>query len=85
MLDQLFQDPGSLGMAQAAITTIMALGVILLARRQNIHLERETLVALLRGFVQVIVVGSVLQLAGQGASPVLSGYRYWELVSAPVS
>jgi putative ABC transport system permease protein len=62
MLDQLFQDPRGLGMAQAAITTILALGVMLLARRQNIHLERETIIALLRGFVQVVAVGSILLL-----------------------
>jgi putative ABC transport system permease protein len=62
MLDQLFQDPRGLGMAQAAITTVLALGVMLLARRQNIHLERETIIALLRGFVQVVAVGSILLL-----------------------
>jgi putative ABC transport system permease protein len=49
-------------MAQAAITTALSLGVILLARRQNIRLERDTIVALLRGFVQVVAVGSVLLL-----------------------
>ena len=42
MLDQLFHDPRSLGMVQAAIATLLALGVVL-ARRQKIHLERETL------------------------------------------
>jgi putative ABC transport system permease protein len=62
MLDQLFQDSRALGMVQAAITTALALGVMLLARRQNIHLEKETIVALLRGFVQVVAVGSVLLL-----------------------
>ena len=62
MLDQLFHDPRVLGMVQAAITSVLALGVILLARRQNIHMERETLIALIRGFVQVVIVGSVLLL-----------------------
>ncbi len=66
MLDQLFHDPRSLGMAQAAIATLLALGVMLIASRKNIHLERETLVALVRGFVQIVVVGSVLLLLLQG-------------------
>jgi putative ABC transport system permease protein len=62
MLDRLFDDARGLAVAQAAITTALALGVILLARRQSIHLGRETLIALIRGFVQVIIVGSVLLL-----------------------
>jgi len=66
MLDQLFLDPRALGLVQAAIATLLALGVVLLARRQRIHLERETLVALVRGFVQIVVVGSVLLLLLQG-------------------
>ena len=60
MLDQLFQDPRSLAMAQAAVAIVLAMGVILLARRWDIHLERETIVALIRGLVQVVAVGSVL-------------------------
>lgn len=66
MLDHLFLDPRTLGLVQAAIATLLALGVVLLARRQRIHLERETLVALVRGFVQIVVVGSVLLLLLQG-------------------
>lgn len=66
MLDQLFPDPRVLGMAQAAITMILALGVMLFARRRDIHLERETIVALVRGIVQVVAVGSVLLLLLQG-------------------
>ena len=62
MLDQFFQNPRSLGAAQAAITIGLALAVMLLARRQNIHLERETIIALVRGMVQVVAVGSVLLL-----------------------
>jgi len=66
LLDHLFLDPRTLGLVQAAIATLLALGVVLLARRQRIHLERETLVALVRGFVQIVVVGSVLLLLLQG-------------------
>jgi putative ABC transport system permease protein len=39
---------------------------MLLARQQDIHLERETIVALVRGLVQVVAVGSVLVLLLQG-------------------
>jgi len=66
LLDHLFLDPRALGLVQAAIATLLALGVVLLARCQRIHLERETLVALVRGFVQIVVVGSVLLLLLQG-------------------
>ena len=66
MLDQLFQDPRSLAMAQAAVSIVLATGVILLARRWDIHLERETIVALIRGLVQVVAVGSVLLVLLQG-------------------
>jgi putative ABC transport system permease protein len=66
MLSQYIQDPRLLGLAQAAIASVLSLGVILLARRWNIHLERETLVALIRGLVQVVAVGSVLLLLLQG-------------------
>jgi putative ABC transport system permease protein len=38
---------------------------MLLARYQEIHLERETLVALVRGLVQVVAVGSVVLLVLQ--------------------
>ena len=62
MLDQFFHDPRILGLAQAAVTIALALGVVLLARRQKIHLERETGIALIRGLVQVVAVGSVLLL-----------------------
>ncbi len=62
MLGQFFHDPRSLGVAQAAITIVFAVGVRLLARRGNIHLERETTVALIPGFVQVLVTGWALLL-----------------------
>ncbi|HSJ57810.1 MAG TPA: ABC transporter permease [Anaerolineae bacterium] len=66
MLDQYFEEGLSLGLAQAAITLVAALAVALLARRWEIHLERETLVALVRGLVQVVAVGSILLLVFQG-------------------
>ncbi|HEY0784009.1 MAG TPA: ABC transporter permease, partial [Thermoanaerobaculia bacterium] len=51
-----------IGLLQAAIVTAVALAVMLVARRQSIHLERETVVALARGAVQIVAVGLVLGL-----------------------
>ncbi len=66
MLNQFFREPITLGLAQAAAVTLLSLGVMFLARRQNIHLEREILVALVRGFAQVVAVGAVLVFVLQG-------------------
>jgi putative ABC transport system permease protein len=57
--------PGSLnhillGLAQAGLAAAMSLVVMLLARRRQIHVEGETVIALVRGLAQVIAVGSVL-------------------------
>ena len=62
MLRSLFHSQITLGLAQAAIASALALVVILLARRRNIHLESDTAVALVRGIVQIVVLGSVLVL-----------------------
>lgn len=62
MLEQWLPNPRLLGLVQAAITIVLSLLVVLLARRRAIHLERETLVALIRGLIQVVAVGSVLLL-----------------------
>lgn len=62
MLKDLFHTQLSLGLAQAAISSLLALCVVFLARRRNIHLESDTAVALLRGIVQIVIVGSVLAL-----------------------
>lgn len=66
MLNQLFSEGIELGLAQAAVATLLALGVMLLARRREIHLERETVVALVRGLIQIVIVGSVIALLLQG-------------------
>ncbi len=62
MLRMIFHTQVSLGLAQAAIASALAIAVVLLARRRNIHLESETAVALLRGILQIVIVGSVLTL-----------------------
>lgn len=62
MLNRLFTDQLHLGLAQALAAALLALLVVLLARRGRIHLESEVVVALARGLVQIVAVGSVLVL-----------------------
>ncbi len=66
MLQGIFTNQLALGCAQAAATTLLALVVTLIARGREIHLERETIVALIRGIIQIIAVGSVLVLLLRG-------------------
>ncbi|UCC74723.1 MAG: ABC transporter permease [Gemmatimonadota bacterium] len=68
MLSGFFSDTLQLGIAQAVIGALLALAVVYVARRSQIHLERETIVALIRGFVQIVAVGSILVLIFQGPS-----------------
>jgi putative ABC transport system permease protein len=62
MLKSLFHSQIALGLAQAAIAAVLALMVILLARRRNIHLESDASIALARGIVQIVIMGSLLVL-----------------------
>ena len=62
MLKLLFTNQLYLGLAQTAVAAMAALLVVLLARRRGIHLEAETLVAMVRGLAQIVAVGSVLLL-----------------------
>jgi putative ABC transport system permease protein len=62
VLKTLFHDPLQLGLAQAAAAALVALFVVLLARRRGIHLEKELAVAMVRGLVQIVAVGSILLL-----------------------
>jgi UDP-glucose/iron transport system permease protein len=55
-----FDSQLQLGFAQAMVAALAALAVVLLARRRRVHLESETLIAMLRGLVQIIAVGSIL-------------------------
>jgi putative ABC transport system permease protein len=66
VLDHIFDNLLVLGLAQTAVTSVLALLVVLLSRFQSVHLERETLLALIRGFLQVVAIGSVLRLLLQG-------------------
>jgi len=60
MLNRFFTTPLQLGLAQALAAATVAYAVVLLARRRKIHMESEAAIAMLRGLVQIIAVGSVL-------------------------
>jgi putative ABC transport system permease protein len=66
VLKSFFHTQLAFGLAQAAIASALALGVVLLARRRNIHLERDAAIALVRGIVQIVIVGSILILLLKG-------------------
>src|SRR5437879_7269313 len=60
MLNMIFKDSLRLGLAQAVVAAMAAIMVALLARSRNIHLESDLALALLRGAVQIVAVGSIL-------------------------
>src|SRR5581483_3076461 len=66
MLKHFFSGELGLGLAQAAIAAALAMAVVLAARSRKIHLESEALIALARGLVQIIAVGSILILLLRG-------------------
>ena len=68
MLKSLFSGQLQLGLAQAAVAALAALGVVLLAQRRGIHLVNELVIAMIRGLVQIIAVGSILLLLLRGPS-----------------
>jgi putative ABC transport system permease protein len=51
---------------QVGIAIAFTLLVVWLARRQRVHLEKETVIALARGLIQVVLVGAVLVLLFKG-------------------
>jgi putative ABC transport system permease protein len=61
-----FKSQLQLVLAQTAVAALAALLVALLARKRGIHLETETAVALLRGAVQIVAVGSILVILLRG-------------------
>jgi putative ABC transport system permease protein len=66
MLNRFFTDQLQLGLAQSAAAALVAFAVVLLARWRKVHLEGEAAVALLRGLVQIVAVGSVLVVLLRG-------------------
>jgi putative ABC transport system permease protein len=57
----------AVGMAQAAAAIALCLGVVVLCRRFAVHVERETVLSLARGLVQMVAVGVVLALLLHGS------------------
>jgi putative ABC transport system permease protein len=66
MLKAIFPGQLQLGLAQAVAAAVVAFGVVLLARQRQIHLESEAAIAMGRGLVQIVAVGSVLVLLLRG-------------------
>ena len=66
MLRTLISGQLQLGLAQAAVAAVAALLVVLLARKRGIHLESDAVVAMVRGIVQIVAVGSILLLLLRG-------------------
>jgi putative ABC transport system permease protein len=62
MLNLLFPDPIALRIAQALSAAFFAVMVAYLARRAGIRLQRESVVALIRGISQIVIVGLLLTL-----------------------
>lgn len=60
MLKWFFHDQLQLGLAQSAAAVLAAMVVVLLARKRGIHLESDALIAMVRGLVQIVAVGSIL-------------------------
>jgi len=66
MLRSLISGQLQLGLAQAAVAALAALLVVLLARKRGIHLESDAVIAMVRGIVQIVAVGSILLLLLRG-------------------
>ena len=66
MFDRILNGQLRLGLTQSGLAALAAIAVVLLARRRQIHLERETLIALVRGLTQIMIIGSILVLMLRG-------------------
>lgn len=66
MLKTLFSSQVALGLAQAGVAAAAAMIVVLLARRRQVHLGWEAVIAMVRGIVQIVAVGSILLLLLRG-------------------
>jgi putative ABC transport system permease protein len=56
----------AMGLVQALCAIVICLGVVLLCRRFAVHVERETVISLARGLVQMVAVGVVLAVLLHG-------------------
>jgi putative ABC transport system permease protein len=66
MLNLVFRNQLWLGLAQACVAAFAAMIVVVLARVRSIHLESESLIAMTRGLIQIVAVGSILGLLLRG-------------------
>lgn len=66
MLKHLFPNELALGLAQAGVSSVLAIVLAMIARRRHIHIEWGTVVALVRGLVQIVAVGFILVLMLKG-------------------
>jgi putative ABC transport system permease protein len=66
MLKRIFTDPLHLVLAQALLAALAAIIVVSLARRRGINLISDALIAMGRGLLQIIAVGSILALLLKG-------------------
>jgi putative ABC transport system permease protein len=57
-----------LGLAQALVAALAALAVVVAAGRRGIHLEKDLAIAMVRGLVRIVAVGSILLLLLKGPS-----------------
>ncbi len=62
MLKTMFHSQLQLGLAQAAVAALAALSVVLVASQRGIHLGKDLAIAMARGLVQIVAVGSILLL-----------------------
>lgn len=60
MLSNFFTTPISLGIAQASITTLLALIVVFIASKKGLNIKKEVGISLIRGAIQITAIGSVL-------------------------
>jgi putative ABC transport system permease protein len=56
-----------MGMTQAGCAIAICLAVVVLCRRFAVHVERETIISLARGLVQMVAVGVVLAVLLHGS------------------
>ena len=66
MLNYFFHSQISLGIAECAVAAILALAVMLLARRRAPGLLKELPLAELRGVVQIVAIGAILAFMLRG-------------------
>ena len=66
MLKHFFPNQLELGLAQAAVSGVLAIVLAIIARKRHIRVQLETVVALIRGLAQIVAVGFILVLMLKG-------------------